>query len=109
MLARIWRGTTHKSKAAEYAEYIRQTGVKEYRATPGNLGVWILQNESGDVAEFLVLTFWESLEAIRAFAGDNVEAAKYYPEDTKFLLHLEPHVTHYQVPVAIAGVAQTAS
>ena len=43
------------------------------------------------------MTFWESLEAIRDFAGDDIEAAKYYPEDRDFLLEFEPTVVHYEV------------
>lgn len=101
MLARIWRGVTPKAKAAEYVKYIEKTGVTEYRATPGNRAVLILTRDQNEQTEFLVLTLWDSLESIRAFAGDDVEAAKYYPEDAQFLLHFEPHVTHHQVPVAV--------
>jgi heme-degrading monooxygenase HmoA len=49
------------------------------------------------VTHFITLTFWESLDAIRAFAGDDVERAKYYPEDPEFLLEFEPCVVHYEV------------
>ena len=46
---------------------------------------------------FLLVTLWESWEAIRAFAGDDPERARYYPEDAEYLLELEPRVTHYEV------------
>jgi hypothetical protein len=49
------------------------------------------------LAHFLVLTFWDSWEAISAFAGDDPAHARYYDEDVLFLVELESHVTHYEV------------
>jgi heme-degrading monooxygenase HmoA len=63
---------------------------------PGNVSVRILERAEGDVVHFVTLTFWDSMDAIRAFAGDDVERAKYYPEDKDFLLEFEPTVTHYE-------------
>ena len=60
-------------------------------------GVFVLTRREGKVAHFVFLSLWESLEAIRAFAGDDLEKARYYPEDRDFLLELEPTVTHYEV------------
>jgi len=97
MIARTWHGITPASKADEYVDYLNQTGVPEYRATPGNLGVYVLRRLEGDKAHFLLLTLWESEEAIKRFAGADMEKAKYYPEDEQFLLELEPNVTHYEV------------
>jgi heme-degrading monooxygenase HmoA len=64
---------------------------------PGNLSVHVLERREGDVTHFVTLTFWENLDAIRAFAGEDAEKAKYYPEDDAFLLEFEPRVVHYQV------------
>ena len=50
-----------------------------------------------DVAHFITLSFWESREAIAAFAGTDIEVAKYYPEDEKYLLEFEPTVAHYEL------------
>jgi heme-degrading monooxygenase HmoA len=99
MLARTWHGVTEAAKADEYLEYLNKSGVAEYRATPGNLGVYVLRRVEGDKAHFLLLTLWESAEAIKTFAGPNMEEARYYPEDEQFLLELEPTVTHYEVMV----------
>ena len=88
---------TPASKADEYIDYLNKTGVPEYRATQGNLGVYLLRRIEGNVAHFLLLTLWESEEAIKRFAGSDIEKAKYYPEDKQFLLELEPTVTHYEV------------
>ena len=97
MIARTWHGMTDASKADEYLDYLNKTGVHEYRATQGNLGVYVLRRIEGNVAHFLLLTLWESEEAIKRFAGPDMEVAKYYPEDEQFLLELEPTVTHYEV------------
>lgn len=97
MVARIWRGLTARAKADEYVRYLEVTGVRECRATPGNRGVLVLRRLDGDRAEFLLISFWDSLDAVRAFAGPDVERAVYYPEDPEFLLELEPSVRHYEV------------
>lgn len=99
MIARIWHGVTPAEKADEYARYLNETGVPDYRATEGNRGVYVLRRVEGERAHFLTLSFWESLDAIRGFAGDDVERARYYPEDEAFLLEFEPAVTHYEVIV----------
>ena len=97
MIARTWHGVVPAEKADAYHQYLLQTGLPDYLQTPGNLGVYILRRTEGDRAHFLLLTLWESLDAIRAFAGPDVERAKYYPEDEAFLLEKEPTVTHYEV------------
>ncbi len=97
MIARIWHGVTMAAQADEYVEYLKQTGLPDYAATEGNRGVYLLRKIDGDQAHFLTLTFWDSVEAIQKFAGDNVEKAKYYPDDAQFLLELEPFVQHYEV------------
>jgi len=97
MIARIWRGLTRDSQAEEYFEYLKATGIKEYRETQGNQGVFVLRNITAGQAEFLLITLWESWDAIRRFAGDEVNKAVYYSEDQKFLLALEPEVAHYEV------------
>src|SRR5512142_3116964 len=81
MIARTWHGVVPASKADEYVDYLNKTGVPAYKATPGNLGVYVLRRIEGDRAHFLLLTLWESAEAIQRFAGPDMEKAKYYPED----------------------------
>ncbi len=97
MIARIWRGVTRESDKETYFEYLKQTGLKKYASIPGNQGVWVLRRVSGGEAEFTLISLWESWDAIKAFAGADYERAVYYPEDERFLLHLDPHVTHYEV------------
>src|SRR5213594_5019890 len=96
-IARLWHGAVPAAKGDAYAAYLRRTGVTECRATPGNRGVQVLRRTVGDETHFLFISFWESLDAIRAFAGDDIDQARYYPEDRKYLLALEPTVSHYEV------------
>jgi heme-degrading monooxygenase HmoA len=97
MIARIWHGCTRAEHADAYLDYLKETGVAGYRAVAGNLGVRILRRISEDEADFLVLSLWQSMEAVRGFAGDDLEKAVYYPRDRDYLLELEPHVAHYEV------------
>ena len=97
MIARIWHGKTRASDADAYVEYLFQSGIPAYRATPGNRGAWVLRRMDGDTAHFVTLTFWESRDAIVTFAGTDIEVAKYYPEDEKYLLEFEPTVGHYEL------------
>ena len=103
MIARTWHGRVPADRADAYAEYVRRTGVATLAATPGNRGVQLLRRVEGDVAHFVVTSLWDSVAAIRAFAGDDHERARYFPEDDVFLLEREPHVTHYEVLAAVAG------
>ncbi len=96
-IARVWRGTTPESKADEYFGYMMRTGVRDLRATEGNTGVYVLRRQDRGKAEFLLISLWDSPEAIERFAGPDIEKAVYYPEDEKFLLELQPQVTHYSV------------
>jgi len=96
MIARIWHGATPLSKGNEYLKLMREVAIPDYRSVPGNKGAYVLRRTDGDKTHFLMLTFWESLEAIRRFAGDDVQKAKYYDFDVDFLLELEPTSTHYE-------------
>jgi heme-degrading monooxygenase HmoA len=97
MIARIWHGRVPAQKARVYRDFVTSRAIPDYQSVPGNLSVHILQRDEGDVTHFLTLTFWKDLDSIRGFAGENVETAKYYPEDRDFLLEFEPKVSHYTV------------
>jgi heme-degrading monooxygenase HmoA len=97
MIARLWHGITLAAKADKYVDYLNETGVQDYRSTEGNLGVQLLRRIEGEHAHFLIITFWESVDAIKKFAGEEYEKARYYPEDQNFLLEFEEKVVHYEV------------
>lgn len=99
MIARIWHGRTLTEHADAYLDYLKETPVGDVRSVPGNLGVQVWRRVQGPEAEFLFVSYWPSLEAVREFAGENLEKAVYYPRDREYLLELEPNVAHYQVLV----------
>jgi len=99
-IARVWYGRTPSSKEEDYVEYIKKTGVKGLRQIEGNLGVLLLKRVNKDVAEFTVISFWESKEAIKRFAGEDINKARYYPEDSEYLLEMPEELEHYDVAVA---------
>jgi len=103
VIARMWRGWVRTADRAAYVDYIESTGMAEYRATPGNQGAWMLARDLGDGrTEIVTLSFWASRDAIRGFAGDDIEQAVFYPDDERFLVDRETTVTHFDV-VAGAG------
>jgi heme-degrading monooxygenase HmoA len=103
MIARFWHGVTEAADAGNYADYLNRTGVPDLRATPGNRGVYVLRRVEAGRAHFLLISLWDSSEAIRRFAGPDMAEARYYPQDDRFLLELEPTVDHYEVLVRPEG------
>ncbi|HEY6686987.1 MAG TPA: hypothetical protein VI094_12350 [Propionibacteriaceae bacterium] len=97
MIARIWRGVVRRKDADAYADYIANTGMAEYRSTPGNQGAWMLRRDDGDRSEIITFSLWDSPDSIRAFAGDDIDQAVFYPEDDRFLIERDQTVRHYEV------------
>ena len=97
MIARTWHGRVPAARADDYYEYLLRTGVADYQATPGNRGVLVQRRIERDVAHFVLITFWDSIDSIKKFAGDHPEQARYYPEDDDYLLEREAGVTHAEV------------
>jgi heme-degrading monooxygenase HmoA len=98
MIARTWHGRIRPSDADAYVAYVNATGIRAFRATPGNRGSMIWLRTEDDVTHIQVVSFWDSMEAIRRFAGETPEVPVYYPEDERFLLEKEARVEHYDVP-----------
>ena len=99
MIARIWQGRTLPGMGRAYMSYLEQTGLKEYKATEGCKDVLVSTRELGDVTEYLLITIWDSMEAVGRFAGPEPERAIYYPEDDRYFPEEEraPYVRHYKV------------
>lgn len=97
MVTRIWHGATPVAKSDEYLSLMRTVAIPNYLSTPGNTGAYALRRIDGETAHFLMITFWESEEAIRAFAGIDINAAKYYDFDKDFLIEMEPCSMHYEM------------
>lgn len=97
MIARLWRGATLTEKADQYLAFLQARAVPDYRAIPGNISVNVLHRTVGAITHYLIVTHWESREAIEAFAGTDITRARYYRQDVDFLLEFEPTVEHYEV------------
>ena len=97
MIMRAWRGVTPAAKADECLDLMLGVAVPDYKAIRGNRGVYVQRRIEGADAHFLLLTLWDSADAIRQFAGEDIDKAKYYDFDKDYLLELEPTVTHYEV------------
>jgi heme-degrading monooxygenase HmoA len=94
----MWRGWVSADRAGEYVDYISRTGLAEYRLTPGNLGAEMWTRDLGDGrSEVTTLSWWESIDDIRGFAGDDIDQAVFYPEDDEYLIERETTVTHHEV------------
>src|SRR5919204_2341571 len=102
MIARIGKGAVARRDGDAYADYMQGTGVAGYVSTPGNRGAWMLRRDIGDNTEFLMFTLWDSLESVKAFAGEDYETAVFYPEDERFLVERDLTSTHYVVDTYVA-------
>jgi heme-degrading monooxygenase HmoA len=103
IVLRRWASRIRTADEGAYSDYIAATGLDDYRATPGNLGAQMLLRDLGDgTSEVTTLSWWTNMDAIRAFAGENVAVARYYPEDDRFLLDKPQWVEHHRV-VARSG------
>lgn len=96
MITRIWHGITRAAHADLYLEYLQQTGMRDYTATPGNISAKIWRRREGDICHFYTVSEWKDLDSIMQFAGADFEKAKYYEEDKNFLLEKEEKVQHYE-------------
>jgi len=97
MIARIWRGAVARSDGDAYARHMQDTGIAGYTSTKGNRGVWMLRRDVDDKTEFVMFTLWDSMDAVRAFAGEPPEVAVFYPDDDRYLIERDQFVTHFEV------------
>jgi heme-degrading monooxygenase HmoA len=96
-IARIWKGRTLAEKADAYEKYLGETGIPMILKTPGNLGAQMLRRDDGREVEFVVISFWDSIEAIKRFAGPDYQKAVILERDREFLVAVEPNVLHYEI------------
>ena len=96
VVAREWRGRVAPARADEYYQYLLG-GVKKIRAVPGNLGVEVMRRDETGAVEYVVISYWVSREAIKAYAGQDIEKPHHLPKDRELLLELPTRVLHYDV------------
>ncbi|MBK9155856.1 MAG: antibiotic biosynthesis monooxygenase [Chloracidobacterium sp.] len=94
VITRVWHGRTSAEHADEYLQFVIESGVPDYKSVPGNISVEIWRRIEGDICHFWTVTKWDSFESIQKFAGEDLEKAKYYDDDAKFLLEFEEKVIH---------------
>ena len=97
MIARVWRGITARDLADEYLAHIQEKAVPRLKGARGLLHTYVLQREQGDKCEFQIVTVWDKIEAMHAWAGGDPEKAVYLDEDDRFLLDMEPLVRLYRI------------
>ncbi len=95
MILRVWRAEIRPELRHEYVDYVRSTGLVQYRNTPGNHMAAVATRMDKDRCEIVTLSLWDSLAAIRAFAGSPPDMARYFPSDDRYLLSRPERVLHY--------------
>jgi heme-degrading monooxygenase HmoA len=96
-VVRTWTGWIRPGDRDRYAAYLEETGLREYRETPGNRGAFAMFRDEGDRTEVTTVSFWDERDSIRAFAGDDISTAVFYPEDDEFLLERDTTTRHYEI------------
>lgn len=96
-IVRIWRGWTTRADASAYEEYMRTMAIPAYTGVEGNRGACFTRRDVGDNTQFVLMTWWTSYEALRSFAGDDLERAVFFPEDERYLVDRDLTVAHYEV------------
>jgi antibiotic biosynthesis monooxygenase (ABM) superfamily enzyme len=103
VIARVWRGVTRAADGDAYAQYVEETGMRNARELPGSRGTLVLRRVRAGHAEFETIILFESMDDVRGFAGDEVDAAVFFPEDDRYLVERELEVRHYEVDVHISA------
>jgi heme-degrading monooxygenase HmoA len=103
MIARMWRGIAVPEKAKNYIEHLQRTVLPELYQIDGFRGAYVLRRELNKGVEFTVQTLWESMDAIRKFAGENVEAAVVAPAAQPLFREFDSTVTHHQIVLHAEG------
>ena len=101
MIARVWQGTTLAEDGDAYAGYLEETGMKGARELPGARGTLVLRRERAGHAEFETILLFDSLADVTAFAGDELDAAVFFPEDDRYLIERDLEVRHFEADVSL--------
>jgi heme-degrading monooxygenase HmoA len=97
VIMRTWRGAVRAEDADRYLEHQAATGIREYRETAGNLGAMVLRRSRSRLVEVTTVSLWTSIGAVKAFAGEDPERAKFYPGDDELLAEKDLHADHCEV------------
>jgi heme-degrading monooxygenase HmoA len=97
MVVRAWRGYGAVTEGEAYPRHLLRSVRPKLEQLPGFRGLYLLRRRDLEEIEFLVLTLWESMDAVRAFAGDHPELAVVEPEARAALVRFDTIVNHYEV------------
>ena len=97
MIARLWRGYAAREQADAYAAMLKPELLPGLRKAKGYRGSYLLRRDTGDEVEFVTIILWDSLDAIKAIAGDRYERAVVPEERRKHLLRWDDVAAHYEV------------
>jgi heme-degrading monooxygenase HmoA len=102
VVARVWHGKTPREKADGYEKYLAGA-ITKFPSIKGNLGYQLMRIDGGpdgdQYTEFQVISYWESLDAIHAYAGQDIRRTRDLPRDKEFLVGMEPYVRNYELRV----------
>jgi heme-degrading monooxygenase HmoA len=99
-IARVWEGRTTAENADAYEAYLNDVAVNQLASTEGHLGIQILRRATSTAVEFVVISYWESTDAITAFVGGNIDNVVPLPRDNEFLIEPVNSVRHYEVALS---------
>jgi heme-degrading monooxygenase HmoA len=103
MIARLWRGIAVREKAEDYVRHLQRSVLPELYQIDGFRGAYVLRRDLNNGVEFTVQTLWESMDAIRKFAGENVEAAVVAPAARSLFREFDSTATHYEIVLHSEG------
>jgi heme-degrading monooxygenase HmoA len=104
VIARVWRGWTKPEDGDAYEEHLRANVFPALTAgVPGFRGGYVTRRDLDGEVEFLVMTLFDSLESVRAFAGDDYEVPVIEPEAAQLLSRADERAAHYEVVIAPPG------
>lgn len=97
MIARLWSAQATPAQTPAYADHLRTHVLPILSKVAGYAGVVLLERTTSDAVEIIVITWWQSLDAIRGFAGADLEEARVAEEAASLLTSFDQHVRHYEV------------
>jgi antibiotic biosynthesis monooxygenase (ABM) superfamily enzyme len=99
VITRVWRGATLAENGDAYAQYLEESGMQHAREIPGSRGTLVLRRVRAGYAEFETILLFDSMDDVRGFAGDELDAAVFFPQDDAYLVERDLEVRHYEVDV----------
>jgi hypothetical protein len=97
VIGRLWHGWTKPEDADAYERLLRDTVLPDLREIDGYEGGFVMRRADGNLVEFAVLNLFDSLDAVRAFAGDDYEVPVFEPAARRLLARIEPIARHYEL------------